>query len=44
MLTHVHKCWKLGGVNTFAQGMKKRRDGGAQPASDTDARGKFSVR
>jgi hypothetical protein len=27
MLTHVHKCWKLVGVDTFAQGMTKRSVG-----------------
>jgi hypothetical protein len=27
MLTPEHKCWKLGGVSTFAQGIKKGSEG-----------------
>ena len=39
MLTHVHKCWKLGGVNTFAQGMKKGSEGVHCLASDANVVG-----
>ena len=44
MLTHVHKCWKLGGVNTFAQGMKKGSEGIHWIGSNADAMGIGHVR
>ena len=36
MLTHIHKCWKLVGVNTFAQGTKKKSFGEVQGVHRTE--------